>query len=145
MTAAADVQPCVLVVDDNRVQREQLAELLAELDIPVVGTTDRGEKAIPAIAAALAAGVRVNVVIMDVRMPGIGGLEATRLVRSVFPDVQVLLYSAFGGHLEEQARQVGAFAEIAKGIGVQGLIDTIRHACNARHRRGYGTQAYAAS
>jgi len=128
MTGTSGGQPCVLLVDDSQVQRDGLAELLPELGIHVAAAVDRGEAALPAITQALAAGARVDVVLMDVRMPGIGGLEATRRIKAAHPDVQVLLYSAFAGHLETQAGQIGAFAEIPKGIGVTDLVDAIWHA-----------------
>lgn len=115
----------MLLVDDSLVLLTHLTELLPEFGVHIAAAVDRGERAVPAIAAARAAGTPVDVVVMDVRMPGIGGLEATRQVRAAYPDIQVILYTAYGGHLDEQARQVGAFAEIAKGTGLRELVDTI--------------------
>jgi CheY-like chemotaxis protein len=125
-------RPCLLLVDDNREGLAVLAELLPEFGIDVAAAVGRGEEAVPAIARARAAGTRVDVVLMDVRMPGIGGLEATRQVRAAFPDVSVLLHTAFAGHLEGQARVAGACAEVAKGAALQELVDAIWQAHRSR-------------
>jgi CheY-like chemotaxis protein len=119
--------PRVLLVDDNRELCERLAELLSDDAIEVVGTVDRGELALDAIDKADS----VDVVVMDVRMPGIGGLEATRVVRHAHPDIAVVLHTAFGGCLNGQVAEVGAFAEVAKGSPPADLTDTIHAAFQA--------------
>jgi CheY-like chemotaxis protein len=66
----------------------------------IAGAVDRGELVLAAIDRAGS----VDVVVMDVRMPGMDGLEATRWVKHTYPDVAVVLHTAFGGCLGGQGR-----------------------------------------
>lgn len=113
--------PRVLLVDDNRELLDRLAELLPDYGIQVVGAVSRGELVLDAIGKAGS----VDVVVMDVRMPGMDGLEATRLVNHAHPGIPVILHTAFGGCLHGQVAAVGAFAEIAKGSSPTDLIHAI--------------------
>ena len=80
-----------LIVDDHEVVREGLRLSLSRAPhIRVVGEAADGETAI-----ALAERRRPNVVVMDIRMPGIDGLEATRQLRDRAPDVPVILFTAY--------------------------------------------------
>jgi DNA-binding NarL/FixJ family response regulator len=80
----------VLIVDDHGVVRAGLAELLGARDgIEVVATASNGEEAIE-----LAAGEAPDVVLMDLSMPGMGGVEATRLITAANPDVNVVVLTS---------------------------------------------------
>src|SRR5512133_3167714 len=80
-----------LIVDDHEVVREGLRLSLSRAPhIRVVGEAADGEAAV-----ALAERRRPNVVIMDVRMPGMDGLEATKLLSEKVPDTAVLIFTAF--------------------------------------------------
>ena len=77
----------VLIVDDQRVVREGLATILAHMpNVSVVGVAATGEEALSAVARD-----NPTVVLMDLRMPGMGGAEATRRIRTAWPDVQVVV------------------------------------------------------
>ena len=81
----------VAVVDDHPVVRAGLAALLASADdIEVVGQAPDGEAAV-----ALAAAARPDVVLMDLRMPGLDGVGATARIREASPDVRVLVLTTY--------------------------------------------------
>jgi DNA-binding NarL/FixJ family response regulator len=79
----------ILLADDHRILREGLRSLLAQLpDITVVGEASDGESAV-----ALARDLRPDLVIMDVVMPGLDGVAATRRIRAECPDTRVIALS----------------------------------------------------
>lgn len=76
----------VLVVDDHDLVRTGITRMLADIDgLQVVGEGDSGESALK-----LARELKPDVVLMDVKMPGIGGLEATRKLLRSHPDIKVV-------------------------------------------------------
>jgi DNA-binding NarL/FixJ family response regulator len=79
----------VLVVDDQAVFRDVLSDVVrATPGMKLVGDAASGEEAIAAVEA-----LAPRLVVMDKRMPGIGGIEASRVIRERFPDVVVVLVS----------------------------------------------------
>ena len=76
----------VLLADDHTLLREGLRRSLEDAGVEVVGEAGDGEQAVQ-----LAGELRPDVVLMDVSMPRLGGVEATRAVRSQFPEVEVLI------------------------------------------------------
>ncbi len=104
-------RPRVLVVDDHDLLREALVELLTQAGFEVVGQAADG-----ADAVALAKQLDPDVVVLDLRMPVLGGLDATRLIKEACPAVQVVLLTAFESPaLEQQAEEAGCFAYVVKG------------------------------
>src|ERR1700688_4299076 len=80
----------VLLVEDHTIVREGLRKLLElEDDLEVVGEAENGRKAV-----ALIAKLQPNVVVMDVAMPLLNGLEATRKVLEAVPDAKILILSS---------------------------------------------------
>ena len=110
-------RPTVLVADDHRQFREALVALL-ELDgFEVVGQAADG-----ADAVALAKQVRPDVVVMDLSMPVLNGLDATRLVRDALPWTPVVVLTAFtGDELERAALAAGATAYVVKDANLEEL------------------------
>jgi two-component system, NarL family, response regulator DegU len=110
-------RPRVMVADDHRQFREALVALL-ELDgFEVVGQADDG-----ADAVALAKQVRPDVVVMDLSMPVLNGLDATRLVRDALPSTPVVVLTAFTGEeLERAALAAGATTYVAKDANLEEL------------------------
>lgn len=105
----------VLVVDDTDHVRRMLAEMLSLDGFDVVGQAAGGEE-----AYVLALETNPQVVIMDLRMPGIDGLETTRRIKAVRPDQAVILYTAYlDASLEQEARDAGVTLCLGKieGLG----------------------------
>jgi len=114
--------PRVLVVDDHHMLREALVELLDQAGFDVAGEAADG-----ADAVALAKQLAPDVVLMDLRMPVMGGLDATRLIRDACPATQVVLLTAFESPaLQRQAEEAGCFAYLVKG-GPPGILRTVLH------------------
>lgn len=115
----------VLVVDDHDLVRSGISRMLADSDdIEVTGTAASGEEALEI--------VRKNppdVVLMDIRMPGMGGLEATRRVLRQNDEVKVIVVTAFADDpYPTRVMQAGASAYITKGADLKEMIRAIRMA-----------------
>ena len=124
-------RPTVLVADDHRQFREALVALL-ELDgFEVVGQAADG-----ADAVALAKQLRPDVVVIDLKMPVLNGLDATRLVRDALPSTPVVVLTAFtGDELERAAVAAGATAYVAKDANLEELRAPLAAAVAARADR----------
>ena len=111
----------VLAVDDQRVVREGLAMLLGLLpDIEVVGTAADGEEAL-----ALAGELRPDVILMDLRMPRVDGVEATRRLRASHPEIKVVVLTTYADDRSViDALRAGALGYLTKDAGA----DEIRQA-----------------
>jgi len=119
----------LLVVDDHHMLREALVELLVQSGFEVVGQGGDG-----ADAVALAKQLDPDVVLMDLRMPVLSGLDAARLIKDACPATQVVLLSAFESPaLEQQAEEAGCFAYLVKG-GPPGLLRLTLHQAVACRR-----------
>jgi CheY-like chemotaxis protein len=107
----------VMVVDDTDHVRTMLAEML-ELDgFEVVGRAASGEQALAEIAAS-----DPHVVVMDLKMPGLDGLETTRRIKAERPSQPVILYTAYlDKTIEAEAREVGVTLCLGKIDGLPEL------------------------
>jgi CheY-like chemotaxis protein/anti-sigma regulatory factor (Ser/Thr protein kinase) len=113
----------VLLADDHATMREGLARLLGEeRDIEVVGQAADGQEAVR-----LAATLHPDVVLMDVSMPGLNGIEATRAIHDDSPDVRVIGLSMFEEAERAQAmRDAGADLYLTKSGPAADLLAAIR-------------------
>jgi two-component system, NarL family, invasion response regulator UvrY len=113
----------VLIVDDHRLVRIGLTRMLAELrGIVIVGEADSGERALSLVREA-----KPNVILMDLRMPGIGGLEATRRLQRIDAGIRVLIVTACDTEpYPAQAMKAGAAGYITKGATAADLEHAIR-------------------
>jgi two-component system nitrate/nitrite response regulator NarL len=92
MPAAADKGSVrILLVDDHPITREALAALLEQHDFSVIGQAGDGEEAIE-----LARKLRPQLVLLDLSMPGMGGLEALPKIRDAAPECEVVVLTASG-------------------------------------------------
>lgn len=113
----------VLLVDDHAVVRAGYRMLLKNSeDIVIVAEADSGEKACRAFIE-----VKPDVVVMDLSMPGIGGLEAIRRITARDPEAKVLVFSMHEDTVfVEQALQAGARGYITKSSAPETLVSAIK-------------------
>ncbi len=115
----------VLIVDDHAVVRHGIRTLLeAEENILVVGEAGSGGEAV-----LLAADLAPDVVLMDLVMPDMDGVEATRLLKQRSPRSQVIVLTSY--HEDEQifpAIRAGALSYLLKGVGLDALTDAVHKA-----------------
>jgi DNA-binding NarL/FixJ family response regulator len=115
----------VLVVDDHKAFRNGIMGILQNYeDIEVIGEAADGN-----MATILARQVHPNVILMDFSMPGIDGVQATRVIHSELPDIQIIGLSMFEdlAHAAEMLF-AGAVTYVAKGCAAETLLDAIRAA-----------------
>jgi NarL family two-component system response regulator LiaR len=115
----------VLTVDDHEIFRGGIRFLLLAFDdIELVGEACSGEEALH-----LCEQVQPDVVLMDIMMPKMDGVEATRAIRQRFPDVQVLALTSYQDRgLVQRAMQAGAIGYLLKGVSMDRLGEAIRQA-----------------
>lgn len=115
----------VLLVDDHEIVRRGLAGLLkAEPDVEVAGEAGDGESAV-----SLARNIRPDVVIMDVCMPKMDGIQATRAIHQELPETKVIALSIIEGTESADAmREAGAVSYITKAGSSDAMISAIRAA-----------------
>jgi len=122
----ADREPIkVLIVDDHDMVRKGLAAFLkSKPDLKLVGEARDGEDAL------LACGQhQPDVILMDLMMPHMGGVEATRAIRSRFPETRIIALTSFKEQdLVQQALQAGAISYLLKDVSVDDLAEAIRAA-----------------
>jgi DNA-binding NarL/FixJ family response regulator len=112
-----------LLADDHALVREGTRRLIeAESDLEVVAEAASGEEAITAAKA-----VRPDIAIMDIAMPGIGGIEATRAIKADCPETAILVLSAYDDEPYLVALlEVGAAGFLLKNINGHELVEAIR-------------------
>lgn len=115
----------VLLVDDHAVVRSGLsAFLMAFEDLELIAEASSGEQAV-----ALCNRFRPDVVLMDLKMPGIGGAEATRRIRENWPDIQVVALTSFKEReLVESVLEAGAIGYLLKNVSADELAAAVRAA-----------------
>jgi CheY-like chemotaxis protein len=114
----------VMVVEDDSDQRQMLAEVLAELGCDVEPASS-GDVAM----ARLEAGLAIDVLISDQRMPGMSGIELARALAERHPQVRAILLTAFGDEQTcQQALQARAVTVLAKPVRVVDLARVLDEA-----------------
>jgi two-component system, response regulator PdtaR len=121
---AAGAAPRVLLVDDNRGFRNELRLLLEDCGIEVVAEGENGQEAVE-----LATRTDADVLLMDLRMPVMDGLQAARALRDRVPTLPVIILSAYEDPaLMSEAGAANAYAYLVKGCSGTLVLDTIEQA-----------------
>jgi DNA-binding NarL/FixJ family response regulator len=112
----------IIIADDHPVFRFGLRALLNAMpDTEVVGEVTSGEEVI-----ALAGSVRPDVILMDIAMPGVNGIEATRRIRESQPDVRILIVTMLEDDSVFAAMRAGARGYVVKGTEPAEVLRAIR-------------------
>ena len=113
----------ILIADDHALLRRGLATLLGfDKDITVVGDAKNGEEAVKA-----AIKLKPDVVVMDLSMPVMDGVEATRQIREALPDTHVLILTSYSTSVDvSRAMEAGASGAFVKDAEDERLVDAIR-------------------
>ncbi len=111
----------VLIADDRMPSRKGLrALMLTQPDIKVIGEANNGKEAVSFIEKD-----HPNVVVMDLRMPVMSGLEATKIIKEKWDDIRVIILTLYE-EFREEAIDVGADAYLIKGCPPNDLISEIK-------------------
>jgi two-component system, NarL family, response regulator DegU len=118
----------ILLVDDHRLVREGLRRTLEDAGFTVVGEAENG-----ADGLAMAEELRPHVVVMDVSMPVVDGITATRRMRSRVPDARVVVLTMHAdSDLLEQARSAGAAGYLLKDASGTEVVDAVQRALDGQ-------------
>lgn len=113
----------VLIADDQELIRQSLSFVLdAQADIEMVGTASNGREAIELVRKE-----KPDVVLMDIRMPEVDGVECTRLIKSAYPQIKVIILTTFDDdEYVFGALRYGASGYLLKGVSVKELANAVR-------------------
>lgn len=113
----------ILLVDDEKEFVETLSERMEMRDLES-DIALNGEEALQMVEDEAP-----DVMVLDLKMPGIDGMEVLRKVRKAYPNVQVIMLTGHGSEKdEEEARRLGAFEYLQKPTGVDKIVQTIKRA-----------------
>jgi two-component system, NarL family, response regulator LiaR len=119
----------VLTVDDNHFMREVLATMIGTYDdLKLVGEAHNGREAL-----AVCARVLPDVVLMDIFMPEMNGIEATKIIHELYPMVSVVAFTSDPDMVTiEEAIEAGAIGYLLKSSAIDEIADGLRKA--AQHK-----------
>jgi DNA-binding NarL/FixJ family response regulator len=122
----------VILVDDHVVMRQGLGGLLRRLgDMEIAGEASDGESAIELVRQ-----VRPDVVLMDISLPGMNGIEATRIIHAELPGVRIIGLSMFEeAERGDAMREAGAVSYISKSEPSDAVVAAIRKAAGTKVRK----------
>lgn len=113
----------ILVVDDHELVRMGIVRMLDDVaGFNVVGEAKTGEEAI-----AKCRDLKPDIVLIDIKMPGIGGIEATKKMVSIHANVKIIAVTAYDDNLyPERLMQAGAVGYVTKGAGFSEIVTAIK-------------------
>jgi two-component system NarL family response regulator len=121
----------ILLVEDHQIVRQGLSSLLAATDgLEVVGSVGDGEEAVASYRT-----LQPDITLMDLQMPKVGGVEATRRIRLEFPEARIIVLTTYDGDEDIfRALQAGARGYLLKGMPFEELQKAIQavHAGKSR-------------
>ena len=120
----------LLLVDDEKEFVETLADRLRMRDLDA-SIAHNGEEALSAVKAE-----EPDIIVLDLKMPGIHGIEVLRRVKEAYPNVEVIILTGHGSKKDEEAaRRLGAFDYVNKPADLDTLVARIRNAFQQRMRK----------
>ena len=130
----------VLLVDDEQEFIETLSERLEMRDMEAKLALD-GEQALAAVQDD-----EPDVILLDLKMPGMDGMEVLRRIKKAYPHVQVVMLTGHGTDKdEEQALRLGAYAYLQKPVDLERLVTTLRDAFRNKVARKVESSMMAAT
>ena len=122
----------ILIADDNLFIREALRRLFErEEDFDVCGEAENGREAVEK-----ARELQPDLVLLDLSMPVMNGLDAARALKRLMPEVPVIMFSAYGdSSAEKEARSAGAWALVSKSEHASVLLGKARCALDPNDQR----------
>ena len=128
MTTISPPKPRILIVEDDAGVREGLRELLTDTGFDVVGEAADGSAGVD-----LTVELDPDVVLMDMRMPVMGGVEAARRIHRAKPTIQVVILTAYDDPaLKAEAVDAGIYAFLVKGCSARLISEVANTACEMR-------------
>ena len=124
MTTSIDAITVMIVDDHEMVRQGACSYLEAQADISVIAQAGTGEEAVQLVQECIP-----DVILMDLVMPGMDGVETTRRVKTLSPRTQIIILTSF--HQDEfifPALQAGAISYLLKDVKARDLVDAIRRA-----------------
>ncbi|NTV14671.1 MAG: response regulator [Desulfobulbaceae bacterium] len=119
----------ILLVDDEEDFVNTLSERLSMRDLQSQAVFS-GEEAMRCVGDSIP-----DIIVLDLKMPGINGMEVLRRVKQHFPEIQVIILTGHGNDLDEtEARQLGAFDYLRKPVDIELLVERIRAACLEKNK-----------
>jgi len=109
-----------VVIDDTTDIRELLAIVLTRSGMQVVGQAGDGKAGVDVVRAE-----RPDVVLLDLAMPVMDGVEALPIIRELVPDARIIVLSAFAGAVSEQVLDWGADGYLQKGTPLKEIVDYV--------------------
>jgi CheY-like chemotaxis protein len=129
-TEDGDTSPLnVVVIDDDTTLIHAVSELLADYGIHVIAFAAQGCQTLNTLTKAEDMHGQVDALILDERLPHTRGIEAARLVRRFYPDLPVILHTAFAGLLGDEPQEAGVTAQVSKADHPRTRVRAIRAAC----------------
>src|SRR5262245_38007425 len=119
----------ILLVDDHTVVRSGLSKfLMVNKDLKLVGEASDGAEAVQMVSLH-----KPDIVLMDLMMPGVDGITATREIRQKYPKTRVIALTSFAEqNMVQGALQAGAIGYLQKNVTAKELGNAIRAACEGK-------------
>ena len=117
----------VLIVDDNPMIRRSICDLFRQqADFAICGEAENGLEAIEKVQQG-----KPDLIVLDLAMPGMSGLDVARVINGMRPEVPIILFTLYSNSVvQEQARSAGISTVISKGERGRFLIDKARSLLN---------------